>query len=228
MPLDARMPDAGALVRATGIAVPASAQGIPRVPTVVVDDGIRSKLLVWLIDSMRIGLMTLSRISLSITVTLLFWLFFFRSGWKWPGLRLTFDRPRIEGTWVGCLQSNWQDDGSTADPGLLLPIVFVIRQTFSTLVIQSFTRKQEGLSDTARLVVRPESNTIYVAYTYALRRGKLGQVVRQMSPRQLDQLAQDIEHQMEQWEQRQRVDHSHDPGRKPESQGVHDSQGSRG
>jgi hypothetical protein len=37
-------------------------------------------------------------------------------------------------------------------------------------VIQSFTRTQEGLSDTANLVVRPESNTVYVAYTYALRR----------------------------------------------------------
>jgi hypothetical protein len=126
--------------------------------------------LVWSLDSLRIGLGTLSRISPSITVTLLFWLFFFRWGWKWPGLRLIFNRPRIEGTWVGRLQSNWQVDGGTPDPTLLLPIVFVIRQTFSTLVIQSFTRKQEGLSDTASLVVRPESNTIYVAYTYALRR----------------------------------------------------------
>ena len=42
------------------------------------------------------------------------------------------------------------------------------------------------------------------------------QVVRQMSPRQLDQLAQDIEHQMEQWEQRQEADRDHGPGRKAE------------
>ncbi|WP_426511023.1 hypothetical protein ACPPVO_10520 [Dactylosporangium sp. McL0621] len=53
---------------------------------------------------------------------------------------------------------------------LCLPIVFVVRQTFSTLVIQSFTQGQEGLSDTASLVVRPESDIRYVAYTYALRR----------------------------------------------------------
>jgi hypothetical protein len=121
-------------------------------------------------DSMRIGLVTLSRIPLSVTVTFLFWLFFFRWGWKWPGLRLIFNRPRIEGTWLGHLQSNWQDDVTIPDPRLLLPIVFVVRQTFSTLVIQSFTRRQEGLSDTASLVVRPESETMYVAYTYALRR----------------------------------------------------------
>ena len=40
MPLDARMPDAGALVRATDIAVPAPAGDMPHVPVVVFDDGI--------------------------------------------------------------------------------------------------------------------------------------------------------------------------------------------
>ncbi len=39
MPLDARMPDAGALVRGIDIPVPARTQGIPRIPVVVVDDG---------------------------------------------------------------------------------------------------------------------------------------------------------------------------------------------
>ena len=40
MPLDASMPDAGALVRATDIAVPLTAGDSPRVPAVVFDDGI--------------------------------------------------------------------------------------------------------------------------------------------------------------------------------------------
>ena len=40
MPLDCYMPDAGALVRATDIAVPAPAEGIPHVPVIVFDDGI--------------------------------------------------------------------------------------------------------------------------------------------------------------------------------------------
>ncbi len=39
MPLDARMPDAGALVRGIDIRVPAAAPGRPRVPVVVFDDG---------------------------------------------------------------------------------------------------------------------------------------------------------------------------------------------
>jgi ribonuclease BN (tRNA processing enzyme) len=39
MPLDARMPDAGALVRGIDIHVAARAEGIPQVPVVVVDDG---------------------------------------------------------------------------------------------------------------------------------------------------------------------------------------------
>jgi len=40
MPLDAHMPDASALVRATDIAVPAPAGDVPHVPAVVFDDGI--------------------------------------------------------------------------------------------------------------------------------------------------------------------------------------------
>jgi ribonuclease BN (tRNA processing enzyme) len=39
MPLDARMPDAGALVRATDIPVPARTEGTIQVPVVVADDG---------------------------------------------------------------------------------------------------------------------------------------------------------------------------------------------
>jgi ribonuclease BN (tRNA processing enzyme) len=40
MPLDARMPDAGALVRAIDIAVPARTEGSPRAPLLVFDDGV--------------------------------------------------------------------------------------------------------------------------------------------------------------------------------------------
>jgi ribonuclease BN (tRNA processing enzyme) len=40
MPLDAYMPDASALVRATNIAVPAPAGDVPLVPAIVFDDGI--------------------------------------------------------------------------------------------------------------------------------------------------------------------------------------------
>ncbi len=39
MPLDAHMPDAGALVRGIDIHVPARAEGVPQVPVVVFDDG---------------------------------------------------------------------------------------------------------------------------------------------------------------------------------------------
>jgi ribonuclease BN (tRNA processing enzyme) len=40
MPLDARMPDAGALVRGIDIAIPARAEGIAQAPAVVADDGV--------------------------------------------------------------------------------------------------------------------------------------------------------------------------------------------
>ncbi len=40
MPLDARMPDAGALVRGIDIPVPARTEGVPQVPAVVFDDGV--------------------------------------------------------------------------------------------------------------------------------------------------------------------------------------------
>ncbi len=40
MPLDARMPDAAALVRAIDIPIPARTEGIPQVPVLVLDDGV--------------------------------------------------------------------------------------------------------------------------------------------------------------------------------------------
>ena len=40
MPLDARMPDAGALVRAADIRIPARAEGTAQVPVIVFDDGV--------------------------------------------------------------------------------------------------------------------------------------------------------------------------------------------
>ena len=40
MPLDARMPDAGALVRGIDIPIPARTEGIPQVPVLVFDDGV--------------------------------------------------------------------------------------------------------------------------------------------------------------------------------------------
>jgi ribonuclease BN (tRNA processing enzyme) len=40
MPLDARMPDAGALVRGIDIPVPARTEGMPQVPVAVFDDGV--------------------------------------------------------------------------------------------------------------------------------------------------------------------------------------------
>jgi hypothetical protein len=122
---------------------------------------------VWFFDSMTINLHTIGRIPTAITVTTAFWIFYFKWGWKWWPLSMLFPKPRVDGTWVGHLESDWRRGQETAST--VVPIVFVVRQTFSTVVIRSFTHDREGLSDTANIIVKPDSAIVILSYMYGLR-----------------------------------------------------------
>lgn len=123
--------------------------------------------LVWIVDSMIFGLETLSRLPLAATITAVLWGVYFRWGWKWWPFAYLFKRPRIDGTWVGHLESDWVKNGTNATS--LIPIAFVINQTFFSLTLRSFTGAREGISDVASLVVKPEAEIVYVSYIYGLR-----------------------------------------------------------
>lgn len=123
--------------------------------------------LIWFVDSMTFGFKTLSRVTLAATVTGVLWIVYFRWCWKWWPFSYLFMRPRIDGTWVGHLESDWVKDGTS--PTSLIPITFVINQTFFGPVVRSFTEAREGISDVASLVVKPEAEIVYLSYIYGLR-----------------------------------------------------------
>ena len=124
-------------------------------------------LLVWFLDDMRVGPQTLGRVPTAVTANAFFWLLFAKWGWKWWPLNLIFKRPYVGGTWIGHLESDWQRGAS--NPASVLPIVFVVKQTLFSLLIQSFTNDREGISDVAKVVVKEEVGVTYLSYVYSLR-----------------------------------------------------------
>jgi hypothetical protein len=86
---------------------------------------------------------------------------FFRWAWRIGKLAKWMGRPVVHGVWLGFLSSDYKKTAS--DSGITLPIVFIVRQTYLTLSIQSFTERQIGES---RVEVRiPAILTGYSART---------------------------------------------------------------
>jgi hypothetical protein len=83
--------------------------------------------------------------------------------WSWPPLRyLIRGRPRINGTWAGELTP--VEAGGT-DPSGALPIVLVIRETFTDLSITLTTEESRSRS-LAASIIRHGSGDFSAYYTY--------------------------------------------------------------
>jgi hypothetical protein len=121
----------------------------------------------WLIDNWVLGLFTFRRVSVAISFTVLFWVLVSKWAWKWWPMNALFHRPKVVGTWLGELQSNWFDDNGR--PRRLIPIVFTIRQSFLWINVRSFTQDREGLSDVAVLVQKDDAGITYLSYIYSIR-----------------------------------------------------------
>lgn len=99
--------------------------------------------------------------------------FLARRTWDSPRLARWLRRPTVHGVWIGSLDTNFN-----ADRGERLPpiqIVFVIKQTYLTLSIESFTRSQEGESKVEALVQNTKTNAITLWYLFELRRQYRGE-----------------------------------------------------
>ncbi|AMO23633.1 hypothetical protein GCM10027034_38170 [Ramlibacter solisilvae] len=76
-----------------------------------------------------------------------------QASWKREWLARWIDRPVVHGVWCGTLTSDYK---ATSGIQMKIPIVFVIRQTYLSLSVQSFTRaiigtsKLEGIVQDAR------------------------------------------------------------------------------
>jgi len=91
--------------------------------------------------------------------------------WRWKPLAKWMGRPCVHGVWQGELLSDY---GATNDSRLVIPIFFVIRQTYLTLSIQSFTERQEGESQIEALFKNSKTNSTQLIYIFELRKSFSG------------------------------------------------------
>lgn len=98
-------------------------------------------------------------------VSFLFGLFY-RSIWRWGPFPKWLGKPSIGGVWLGHIASDY---GRKPDePRMEKPIVFVVRQTYLTLSIQSLTDYQIGLSKVEAILLEPKTNLTRLSYVFEL------------------------------------------------------------
>jgi hypothetical protein len=104
-------------------------------------------------------------------VTIFLIISFVFTKWLWR-LRIFKDWlvrfPDLEGTWKGELQSTWINP-ATKEAIPPLPMVLVIRQTFSSINCTMFTKESESYSRAAQIAVEEDTGSISLSYNYTNR-----------------------------------------------------------
>ncbi|MEN9551965.1 MAG: hypothetical protein RI935_342 [Candidatus Parcubacteria bacterium] len=76
--------------------------------------------------------------------------------------------PNLQGTWKGEIKSDWinPETGKGVDP---IPVILVIRQTFSTIKCTLMTKESTSYSTTADITLVPSSEDLSLTYNYTNR-----------------------------------------------------------
>jgi hypothetical protein len=93
--------------------------------------------------------------------------FLYGASWRWNVLGTWLGRPPVHGVWCGTLISDYK---SKEGVELHVPIVFVIRQTYLSLSLKSYTPDQLGTSDLEGLVHDQRSGETRLRYMFGLER----------------------------------------------------------
>ncbi|WNZ79434.1 hypothetical protein [Pseudomonas sp. P105] len=115
-----------------------------------------------------------SMVSSSFALTSGMFFIFCKWGWKFSILPEVIGRPVLEGVWIGELVSNYQ-----VVPGESMPpvkMVFVIKQTYLTLSLQSFSAFQSGSSEVEAILSNPRTGSVRLTYIFELRSPYKGEV----------------------------------------------------
>ena len=86
--------------------------------------------------------------------------------WRWKFLQGWLIKiPDLQGTWRGELKSDWinPETGKGIDP---IPMVLVIKQTFSSIKCALMTKESTSYSTTADINVVPNGEDLYLTYNY--------------------------------------------------------------
>jgi hypothetical protein len=111
---------------------------------------------------------TWQAISSALTIAGFAFGYFARRTWNYPRLAKWLGRPIIHGLWRGTLNTSYKrPDGQATPP---IEIAFVIRQTYLSLSIESFTRNQEGESKVEALIQNMRTDATRICYIFELRR----------------------------------------------------------
>lgn len=89
--------------------------------------------------------------------------------WRWKPLQGWLIKiPDLQGTWRGELKSDWinPETGKGIDP---IPMVLVIRQTFSSIKCTLMTKESTSYSTTADINIVPNGEDLYLTYNYTNR-----------------------------------------------------------
>ncbi|CAG1769859.1 hypothetical protein BAC3_00603 [uncultured bacterium] len=113
--------------------------------------------------------LAIKRIPLAISVYAFFGFVFIKWLWRWDLLQGWLIRvPDLQGTWRGELKSDWIDPitGKGIEP---IPIVLVIKQTFSDIKCISMTKESTSYSTTAAFNSIHGTDDLYLTYNYTNR-----------------------------------------------------------
>lgn len=118
---------------------------------------------------LRINWEALTKIPDVVTVYFILSFVFTKWGWRWKifrGWLVPF--PDLEGTWGGELRSNWKDP-DTGKKLLPVPVILVIRQTFSSVSCSLFTAESDSYSTAAQISSDEDSGALHLNYNYTNR-----------------------------------------------------------
>jgi hypothetical protein len=82
--------------------------------------------------------------------------------WRIPKLSAVHGIPDLNGTWVGELKSNWKDPTTGVSPGPI-PIVIVIKQTYTAMTVATHTAESSSNSVAAGMHTEPDGRHAIVS-----------------------------------------------------------------
>jgi len=94
----------------------------------------------------------------------LFSTWLFRRPWTWGWLAWLIGRPIIHGVWFGHLDTSYESGDNSV--GKRIPIAFVIKQSFLTYSLLSYTERQDSVTLAETLDVDEKHNTVHLRYMY--------------------------------------------------------------
>jgi hypothetical protein len=118
------------------------------------------------LDQLRLADIARMASSALLAVTVLFWAFY-KWCWRWGPIPRWIGRPAIHGVWIGSLSSDF--GRAAGEAPLVVPIAFVVRQSYLTLSIQSFTATQTGESKVEALMHNVRTDATRLAYVFELK-----------------------------------------------------------